>query len=153
MTDAPTDLQRRNTAIALGVCVGLLFWGVIARVWFSRGFENVGLFGIETCAPFCTLKLWTDLRAPGEITALGFSAALFGLKAVALAAHAFAMVLKRRPERIKRRWLLVSTAITVAASVGFLVRMLGESWSLSYPGFFAIFGGIGVLVLAYRIKP
>jgi hypothetical protein len=152
MTDA-ADTQRRNTAIALGVSVGLLFWGVIARVWFSLGPEHVGLYGIETCSPFCELKTWIDLEAPAEIAVLGFTAFLFGLKAAVLATIAFARVLQRQPERIKRRWLLGSTAITVAASVAFLVRMSSEPFSLSYPGFFAIFGGIGVLVLGYRIKP
>ena len=144
---------RRNTAIALGVAIGLLFWGVIARVWFDGPRGNVGLVGIEHCTPFCTLKLWHELHAPTELTVLGFTAFLFGLKSAALAAHAFAMFIKREPARIKCKWLYVCTAITVVASAAFLVRMLGEPFSLSYPGFFAIFGGIGVLVLVYRIKP
>ena len=151
MTD---DADRvRNTAIALGVLIGLLFWGVIARVWFDGPRGNVGLVGLEVCSPFCELKTWLDLKAPTAITVLGLTAFLFGLKSAVLATHAFAMVLKREPARIKRKWLLACTAITVAASIGFLARMADEPFSLSYPGFFAIIGGIGVLVLVYRIKP
>ena len=41
----------------------------------------------------------------------------------------------------------------VLASAGFIVRMLGEPFSLSYPGFLAIAGGIGVLGIVYRLKP
>ena len=145
-------LTPRNQAIALGVSIGLLFWGVIARVWFTGAHGNVGLVGVEVCTPFCKLTLWHDLKAPTEITVLGFTAFLFGLKAVGFAAHAFAMVVKREPMRIRRKWLLASTAITVGAAAAFLIRMLGEPLSLSYPGFFAIVGGIGVLVLVYRIK-
>ena len=144
---------RQSTAIALGVATGLLFWGVIAKEWFTGSGGNVGLAGVELCTPFCELKMWTDLKAPVEITALAFTALVFGIKSVALAAHAFAMVLKRQHQRIKRKWLLVSAAVTVLASAGFLVRMQSEPFSLSYPGFFAIVGGIGVLVIVYRIKP
>ena len=152
MADA-SDVQRRTTAIALGVSIGLLFWGVIARVWFAGPRGNIGLAGIERCTPFCELTLWLDANAPTEITVLGFTALLFGLKSVVLATHAFAMVVKRERMRIRRRWLLVCTSITAAACAGFLIRMLGEPVSLSYPGFFAIIGGLGVFVLAYRIKP
>ena len=49
--------------------------------------------------------------------------------------------------------LLVSAAVTVVTGAGFLVRMLSEPFSLSYPGFFAIVGGIGVLAIVYKIKP
>lgn len=146
------DATRVRTAWMLGVCIGLLFWGVIARVWFAGPEGNVGLVGLEVCTPICELRTWDSLPAPTVLVVLGFTAFLFGLKAVALAAHAFAMVLKREPVRIKRKWLVVSTAITVAASAGFLVRMLREPFSLSYPGLFAIVGGIGVLALVYRIK-
>lgn len=146
------DPRTRNTAIALGVCIGLLFWGVIARVWFHGPAGNVGLAGVELCTPFCTLKTWLDLHAAPEITVLGLTAFLFGLKAVVLATHAFAMVLKHEPVRIRRKWLLASTTITIVTCIAFLVRMLGEPFALSYPGFFAIFGGIGVLVLVYRIR-
>jgi hypothetical protein len=151
---ATDDARRvRNTAIALGVAVGLLFWGVIARVWFAGLNGNAGLVGVEMCAPLCMLKLWPDLEAPLEITVLGFAGFLFGLKSVALGAHAFAMVLKREPVRIKRNWLLGCTIVTVVACAAYLVRMLGEPFALSYPGFFAIFGGIALLVLVYRIEP
>jgi hypothetical protein len=64
-----------------------------------------------------------------------------------LAAHAFAMVLEREPARIRWRWLTASAAITVLAAAAFLVRLLRELVSLSYPGFFAITGGLGVLVV------
>ena len=147
-----SDTRVRNEAIALGVCVGLLFWGVIARVWFSAANTNVGLVGIEVCTPICELRTWLDIKVPTEITVLGFSAFLFGLKSVAFGAHAFAMVLKREPARIKRKWLYVCGAITVATAAAFLVRMLGEPFSLSYPGFFAIIGGIGLVATVYKIK-
>jgi hypothetical protein len=159
MTEAPIadDVKRRNTAIALGVAVGLLFWGVIAREWFtastSNGTHNAGLYGIEVCTPICALKTWDKLRAPGSVMWSGLIAFLFGLKAVALGAHAFAMVLKREPARIKRKWLLASSAITVVACVGFLARFSDYGpFALSYPGIFAIIGGLGLLVLGYRIK-
>lgn len=147
------DARTRNTAIALGVASGLLFWGTIARVWFTGPGGNVGLAGVEVCTPFCTLKTWLDAKGPTDITVLGLTAFLFGLKAFVLAVHAFAMVLKGEPARIRRKWLLASAAITVICAIGFFARMLGEHMSLSYPGFFAIFGGAAVFVLVYRIRP
>ncbi len=149
---ADADARVRNLAIALGVSTGLLFWGVIAREWFTSADGNIGLVGLEVCNPFCELRFWNDLGAATEITVLGFTAFLFGLKAAVLATHAFAMVLKREPARIRWRWLTASAAITVLAAAAFLVRLLRESVALSYPGFFAIAGGLGVLAVLYVVR-
>jgi len=144
---------RRNTAIALGLATGLLLAAILARAWFSGVGGNVGLAGVELCTPTCKLKSWLDLKAPTSITVLASIALVATIASVALAAHAFAMVLKRAHARILRKPLLVVASISVLASVGFIVRMLGEPFSLSYPGFLAIAGGIGVLGIVYRLKP
>jgi len=144
---------RRNTAIALGVAIGLLLAGMLARAWFSGRGGNVGPLGVELCTPSCELKSWFDLKAPVEITVLALTALGSAIMSVALAAHAFAMVLKRAHARILRKWLLVSAAIAVLSSAGVIVRMLSEPFSLGYPGFLAIAGAIGVLGIVYRLKP
>jgi hypothetical protein len=148
------DARTRLTATVLGVAAGMLFAGTIARVWFSGPAGNVGLAGVEVCTLLsCTVKTWLDVHAPADITLLGLGGFLFGIKTFALAIHAFVMVVKREPVRIRRRWLLASAAIAVACSIGFLARMLGEPMTLSYPGFFAIFGGIALFAVVYRIRP
>ena len=148
------DARTRLTATVLGVAAGFLFAGTIARVWFSGPAGNVGLAGIEACTLLtCTVKTWLDVHAPTDITVLGLGGFLFGIKTFALAIHAFVMVVKRQPQRIRRKWLLASSAIAVVCSIGFMARMLSEHMSLSYPGFFAIVGGIALFAVVYRIRP
>jgi hypothetical protein len=131
-----------------------MFWGTIARDWFTGPHGNVGLAGIEVCRPFCVLKLWNDLHAPADLVMLGFTGFLGGLNAAGFAAHGFAMIVKGRPERVKARTIAVLAVVTAASCVGFLLRARSEDLALSYPGFLAIGGSVALVIVLYAmVKP
>ena len=140
------DARTRRHAIVLAACLVLLFWGTIAKRWFGLGDDSVGLAGVEVCHMFCELKMWTDAHAPMLVTVLGITGFLGGLNAFGFGAHAFAMVLKGKPEKIKMQTTIWLSAITAIACIGFLVRIGTQSatYQLSYPGFLAIAGSVGL---------
>jgi hypothetical protein len=149
------DPRVRNAAIAMTACLVPMFWGVIAREWFTAGHDSVGLAGIEQCHLFCELKVWNDLDAPIEIRILGLSAFLSGLNAFALAVHGIVMLLKGKAEKIRFKWIVWLSIITAGLCIGFLLRMMlgsdGSHLTLRYPGFLAIAGSIAIVPVLYKL--
>jgi hypothetical protein len=150
----PIDPRARKAAIAIVACLVPMFWGVITKQWFSSPHGNVGLAGVETCHLLCELKMWTDLHVPTEISVLGMGGFLAGLNAFGFGCHAFAMILKGKPEKVKYKTIAWLSVFTAVASLGFMLRMKlgagGSALRLEYPGFLALGGSIALVVVLYK---
>jgi hypothetical protein len=154
MTEALAP-RVRNAILAMCACLVPMFWGVIAKQWFAAGPDNVGLVGIEQCPLLCEVKQWKDLHPPFEISLLGYSAFLGGLNAFGFACHGIAMLLKGSFAKLRYKWIVWLSVITVIASVGFLLRLKlgsgGSELGLAYPGFLAIAGSAALVVVMWKM--
>jgi len=151
------DQQTKNLAIGLFVLALLVLIGTFTSSWASAsergGSAGVGLTGLEACfRDTCKTISWGDSKAPFDFTLFGYLGLLGGLASVAggIATGVFAFTGK--PNKIPAQIFNIVLGVTAFAMTSFLIRVLThkelKSLSLSYSGFLAIGGVVGIGVVA-----
>lgn len=157
---APANPKAKNLAIAMLVLAAAVLIGTFTKSWASageRGFTvGAGLLGVEACmGDHCKSGSWSEGKAPGDFQLFGWLGFLGGLASAGCAAAIGVFALTNKPNPIPPKVLNIIFGITAFAMTAFFIRLLtegGKGMSMSYSGFLAIGGIIGVGVVAKQLE-
>ena len=162
---ANLDPRVRNLAIGLFVLALLVLIGTFTSSWVSRSEGPVtmgaGLTGVSVEVPGKSRsESWSDSKAPGDFTALGYLGILGALASVAGAVAMGVFAMTNKPNKIPPKIFQIVLGVTVAVMLVFLIRVMThkelKELSISYSGILAMGGVIGIGVVSkmlYGLRP
>lgn len=145
------DSRARTAGIALLVATGLMLIAALSKAWFTAGHSGgVGLLGLEKChGAICETATWFDIkRIPTQIPIFATTALIAALVAVAFLIHTGVMLLQKRPEAVKLKWVSQLLGVTSFGMVAFVFSLSIGDWSRGLSIGWSTFVGIGGLIAA-----
>lgn len=114
------DSRGKPAAVALFVISGLMLIGLVSSSWFTMGRHGIGLFDAF------------GHRVPADVMLAALLALAGGLTAVGLQIHGGAMLMNGNAQRAKVTGINVAIGISLAGSLLFVIRVLGEAHGGSF---------------------
>ena len=126
---ARMNLQPKHRAAILFGIAGVLLIALFTRNWISADDGGLGLTGMKRCmAHGCQGMSWFSApHVPASLILVSTLGLIAGCLAIALLAHAGAMVLQGRAQEIQPNRVNGALAITIVVGVIFMIRIFSET--------------------------
>jgi len=142
-------LRAQVTGLALLAATAVLLVAALTKAWFTagQGDGGVGLIGLESChGALCRSITWFDVRRiPAQIPIFATTALLTTLALVAFSLHSAIMLVQRRPDAVKLRWLSQLIGLASFGLAAFLFSLSIGDWSRGLVYGWSTLAGLGSL--------